>query len=804
MREAGGIPAWARVSRVAGRVELEHGVGEVQVALTLRLGPGRALAVGSAKVGRDGSYAIATVPPGAGVLTVRGPGWASLVQPLWVEPGQNPIEPIRLVRAAPIAGTVRDDEGRPVVDARIRAAPLEGTPGPGGEASSDRAGRFQVDHLHPGDHVLSVEAKGYLASGEPELAAPAGAVELRMTRLHLLRGRVEGAAPGRAIRIWIAGSGVWPARSVPSARDGSFTLERIPAGAYELVARSEGAPFLASEILAGVQVGGGASGPVTLRLTPAGRLLGQLLDAAGAPIARGELSLGRSSLSVLQNRVKTDAEGRFAFQPEPEGRYQLAAWAPGFLPAVGQEIQVPRDEPLILRLSRGATLKGSLNDPDGNPVADGIVTVRYRGGAREGAVGLGELGVIAGPVPPIPPPGARIHPSTVAGGGLATSGVSDVQGRFTLAGLQPGRELRVVAEHPGFERAESEWLLPDAQLPELRLVLRPGAQLAGQILDESGRPVEGAQVLASGERGHETRATIAGRFGRYSLGGLAAGRRITVSASSPGHGTASRTVLLRLARQELDLVLEPALGRVEGTVYAPGRLPLAGASVRIKGARLGVTTDAAGRFELSGIGRRAARLEVRHASYAPAEVRAEPGDVLSVELRLLSGLGGSISDERTGLPITAGSILWEAAGQRQRIGFRDPRGSFRLLGIPAGPATLTFQAPGYAELVVRLSLVEPRQAGGLGRDDLRVTLKPAGGIEGQLTELVTGAGVAGASVSAGGVSATTSATGEFKLARVPEGLHAILVRARDGRAGRSDPVTVRAGETTSGVRIHLR
>jgi hypothetical protein len=792
------------VSQLGGRVELEGGVAEVQVALTLRLGGGRALAVGSAKVGRDGRYSIAAVPPGAGELTVRGQGWASLVQPLWVEPGQNPIEPIRLVRAAPISGTVRDDEGQPVAAARIRASPLEGTPGPGGEASSDRAGRFQVDHLHPGDHVLSVEAKGYLASGEPGLAAPAAAVELRMTRLHRLHGRVEGAAAGRAIRIWIAGSGVWPARSVPAARDGSFTLEGIPAGAYELVARSEGAPFLASEILAGVQVGGGASGSITLRLTPAERLLGQLLDGGGAAIARGELSLGRSSLSVLQNRVRTDAEGRFAFQPEPSGRYQLSAWAPGFLPVVGQDIQLPRGEPLILRLSRGATLKGSLNDPDGNPVADGIVTVRYRGGAREGASGLGELGVIAGPVPPIPPPGARIQPSTLAGGGLATSGVSDAQGRFALAGLQPGRELRVVAEHPGFERAESEWLLPDAPLPELRLVLRPGCQLAGQILDESGRPVEGAQVTASGERGSETRTTVADRFGRYSLGGLAAGRRVTVSASSPGRGAASRTLSLRLARQELDLVLEPALGRVEGVVYAPGRLPLAGASVRIKGGRSGVTTDAAGRFELTGIGRRAARIEVRHPSYAPAEVRAEPGDVLNVELRLLSGIAGSVSDERTGLPVTVGSILWEAAGQRQRIGFRDLRGGFRLAGIPAGPATLTFEVPGYAQHVVRLTLEEPRQAGGLGRDDLRVVLKPAGTIEGQLTELVTGAGVHGASVSAGGVSATTSGTGEFRLARVPEGLHTILVRARDGRTGRSDPLTVRAGETTSGVRILLR
>jgi hypothetical protein len=755
--------------------------------------------------GESGRFSLPAVPPGAGVLTVLGPGWATVELPLWVEPGLTTIVLPPMPRAAAIAGTLRDDEGHAVEGARIRALPLEGTGGPGGETRTDRAGGFRIDGLHPGEHTLGAEAAGLLPSGEPQLMAPTSGVELRLTRLHAIRGRVEGG-PASAIRVWIAGSGVWPARSIPAHADGSFRLEGIPTGAYELVARSERAPFLASEITAGILVGAGArAGEVRLQLLPAERVSGQLLDPRGLPVPEGELSLGRSSLSVLQNRTKADREGRFSFQPVPAGRYGVAAWAAGFLPMIRQEIRIPRGEPLILRLSPGAILKGSLNDPDGNPVADAIITVRYRGGTREAdrSDRLGELGVIAGPVPPIPPPGVRLSMGLEGPSGASATAVSDRRGGFVLSGLQPELEIIVSAEHPDYARAESGWIRASETGP-LRLVLQPGTLLAGQILDELGRPVEGAQVIVSvaGEREVDSRLTLSDRLGRYSFAGLP-GRRVTVSASRNGYGSASRGLLLKRPRQELDLVLEPAAGRVEGTVYAPQRLPLAGARVRVKGGAPSATSDAAGRFELQGIGRKPVVLEVLHPGYGTAEVRAAPGAVLAVELRLLGSLGGLVQDQRTGMAVSSGSVLCEVGHQRQRIGFRDPRGVFRLVGIPVGAATLTFDAPGYALRVIRVKVEEPGR-GGPGREDLRVALQAAGQIEGRVSELVSGAPLASASVSVAGVSTTTSATGEFRLARIPEGTHSILVRAKDGRTLHSDPIIVRGGETASQVRLLLR
>jgi hypothetical protein len=152
-------------------------------------------------------------------------------------------------------------------------------------------------------------------------------------------------------------------------------------------------------------------------------------------------------------------------------------------------------------------------------------------GVRVSAISLigghDELVVIPGALPLAAeaaelPVGRLLRP-----GGLRSS-PTGVAGRFDIAGLSPGR-TRVEILHPEklpFRR-EPLLLVPNDVRDMGDLTMLAGATLAGRVLDEEGRPVEGAVVEArlAGKLARPTvRATSAGNgefFLRVPLGDYA-------------------------------------------------------------------------------------------------------------------------------------------------------------------------------------------------------------------------------------------------------------------------------------------
>jgi len=776
--------------------------------MRLLVGSGDGTPMAAIRTDERGRFRADRIPPGAYALVGSAPGHATRRVTLWVLGGHNRSGTLELARSALLSGVVVDGKGKPVPGARVEARERLDDVGVPASARSDSAGRFTLHGLASGVHRLRVSADGYMEAARERVRAPARGLRVRLVRMYRVRGAVLGPLQQHA-RVLIAGSGIWPGRQRKVRPDGTFEIDQVPAGVYELVATAQEPGdasgreprVTASGVVAGLPVGPFAPPPVLLGLRPAQRLVG-LVRAGDAPVPGATISLGRGMLSVMRHRVVTDGSGRFALGPLAPGDYQFGVWARGYLPLISHTVQVPASLPLQIELSRGSSLSGGVVDEQGAAVAGARIRVVYRSARRSPAAGgVGELGVIPGPVPPIPPPGqsGSTPLPLVSGGGNS----SDGSGEYHLWGLQPG-EVQLVLTHHDYAEARSGWVkLGNDEVRQLpAVVMRRGARLSGRILDERGVGIEAARVTVSRARGEWSRTTFADAQGRYLFEGLVG--RVVLAAARRGYLPGGLD--LRLAGghdREVDLPLEPARGLVSGFVLDPLRLPVEGARVvAVHGRhRVKSRTDRSGFFQLVGVGTRSLELRVEHEEYVPVRQQVNSGTETEIRLRYLASVAGRVEDARGGAPVEQYALEAMADRFRRRTRVSDGRGAFELRGIPAGPVELRVEAQGYASQSRRVTVKPASRPLELTLEGIVFALARSGTVTGRVTDLL-GRPVAGAVVQAAGLRVRTAADGSFTLAGVPEGSRRVVV-THAGKRLQSDPVVVRGDETSGPLRLEL-
>ena len=264
---------------------------------------------------------------------------------------------------------------------------------------------------------------------------------------------------------------------------------------------------------------------------------------------------------------------------------------------------------------------------------------------------------------------------------------------------------------------------------------KPVTSLDVTVADASGKPVEGAYVMALPAQGayrpfggglapDKVRSTVTGREGKARLESLpAAPWSVTVHA----RGFVTQR-LPRVASGSLAVRLAKG-GSITGSVReGRGRRPVRGARVAVSGTvplvggweeeatRNETTTDAKGRFRLDGIGPMPVTIVARATGFDPAERKARMGD--DVELFLVPGatLAGTVRDDE-GRPVKGATVRAEGdrPGRVPPAERTDVRGEFLMSGIrPTAYTVLAREggrAPGIAAVVVepdaeaRVSLV---------------------------------------------------------------------------------------------------
>lgn len=251
----------------------------------------------------------------------------------------------------------------------------------------------------------------------------------------------------------------------------------------------------------------------------------------GQPLAEAEIFVTQ----VLTDRpyvLKTNADGTRTLVGLPPAEYSLTAKHPPKHRESSMHFRVEAGKiyEAEFNLQRGCRIHGTVLNTAGMPLRDAKIVLHVAGMAV-------------------------LSPFRT---------VTNDQGRFELEPVDPGSYNVSVRHERHKGRADPTASVPHAgDSFEVNVVLESGAQLGGRVIDDEGRPVEGANItVANAKTGASTKSDKDGRFMVYGQEAVPT----NLSAQKEGLGM----VYLRNAPpNSTDLVLRmPTPGTVHGRVVA--------------------------------------------------------------------------------------------------------------------------------------------------------------------------------------------------------------------------------------------
>lgn len=461
----------------------------------------------------------------------------------------EPEVELRLALAATVTGTVRTTSGAPVEGAVVRAdaGGPEWMARASGEplapiATSREDGRFELAGLNPGTARLYARAEGFARGPatlvELEPGETRSGVEVLLRTGGTLTGEIfgAGARPASEAMVQLVSTSSFEIVHTESGEDGTFVAEHLDPGTWRVIVLP--AQDRMEELVTGggehksavlgelkmelVEIEDGESTHVVFGAPPANPVLvrGRVLHD-GRPVSGAEVVLVREGENVVQRlrRASTDGEGRFALTIDGGGSHLLEINRP--LGGVGRQasiefpVQIPeptaeRVHALELELP-GGRISGVAVGPEGKPAAKARVTVMPRG----------------------------TLPSTRFESHCTTEDLTGGDGSFDLDGLFPGEYVLAIggmenaglfggvhARAPFGRSVQRVTLAKDEWIEHLDVELGPAATIRLRVLDDRGRPVASAALLARDERGDRLEDIAVAKSddaGYCEYGGLAPG-----------------------------------------------------------------------------------------------------------------------------------------------------------------------------------------------------------------------------------------------------------------------------------------
>jgi RNA polymerase sigma factor (sigma-70 family) len=474
-----------------------------------------------------------------------------------------------------------------------------------------------------------------------------GADEPARREIHLrpagrLEGHVVAARPEwtRGVKVYVAtknarslgpgADGAEGSAEVTTDDNGRVVVPAIAEGRLEAAPRLDPSLPVRARPIDRVEVRANQTTMLAIFLQKAVRIRGAIrVKGTGEPVAGASINVdygwgndarGPSGAEEAagEDTVVSDAAGRFETYGLPGGARMQVIYLPEAFAHLGSVIverhPVPPDAETfdlpVIEVARGVSISGRLVDADDRPIADARV---FAAEGRE----------------------------------IPGFSVTDGRGDFTMSGVPPGREFTYTAElKPGGMGLDVEIARQSPLL--LRAATRPVPKTAeatgirGTVVDEGGRPVEGAEVNLTIEadrlQNHEVLHTDArGAYHapvpvkkgtRYRS--IVAPGKYAIASSETVTATDSGPITLppiRVAR------LRTILGRVVDT---SGR-PVIGARVLNWGNATPLATAVtgpSGRFQLGGFPRERASLFLAAPGFRFHRVTPDPGkSTVEVTLR---------------------------------------------------------------------------------------------------------------------------------------------------------------------------
>lgn len=591
-------------------------------------------------------------------------------------------------------GGATDAEGR------CRLGPL---PGPRLELRVRAAGhaehRERLDGLPPGPHVVrllpGLQLSGRVlagAEGEPVAGARVAARPAR-TAFDLLGAWTREAGTGPETR---------------SAEDGTFTLDGLGPGLWEVTAEAEGFAPARSEVLD--LLPGAPPAPLLLRLGRGGALRILVQDEEGRPRAGDAVSV--FGLENRESRAgQTGEDGALLFENLPPGRYTVTCFqtgTSGFEGFLSGELAGMATDSAFVEVAEGERAEVLLGGLRPRTLLRGFVT---RGGQ--------------------PAPGLT---AMLTSGAAFLSASTDQDGYYEIDGVPEGTWLLSVGEvNLGGGSAWTTTVeLRGEAVRDLDVEL-PAHGLRVRVLDAvTGDPLSGMPVLVrppgnvQGAGYRNTGADGVAEFPYLEAGTwvVTAGPGALPLLGSQGDWSTETLHGLHLGPEssgftEVELRLRPPAQLEVRVLDLQGR-PLSGAGVfylDAEGQPVSLValqaTDADGRLLLEHLppgpgevlarhpaaGEARRKVELAPGATAEVELRLDPGTLVTVlvldregrpargvQALLLDEHGAPVSALWTGMQAMAASLDYLQGGE-QRLGPVGPGDYTLLLTRPGGPAS---------------------------------------------------------------------------------------------------------------------
>jgi hypothetical protein len=438
--------------------------------------------------------AILAVPVVTLVVAMRlMPAW----RPSWAfEPGGHPsglasadhdTEP----SGAGVGGKIVDAEGEPVAGASVRVV-RGGDAASARATASDAAGAFHFTDLPAGAARVVAEQgdKGAVASAELALVSGQSVDDLVLTLQpgHVVRGRVsdEEGQPLDDATVAIEGA-PWLTRVTRTSEGGGYLVAHVADGAA-LVRFT--APGHAEAVVKLRRPSMDRDEIVNVRLRKEPDVEGVVLDPDGSPVRASVYACGGKDAA---HKTVSAPDGKFSF-PREMAACPLVAFHDAFSPSDEQTAQ--GRGPVTLKLQKGGGIAGVVVDEGGGAVPAFFVGVE----SFTPSVGEREFSVRSG----------------------RAKSFSDPTGAFALDRLAPGSYvLSVGVEGRAPVRSSSIDVRAGQVTSDVRVVVRRGGTVEGQIFDDEGRaPLAGAHVsfdATTSVRGEGLKPVQTDASGHYRL-----------------------------------------------------------------------------------------------------------------------------------------------------------------------------------------------------------------------------------------------------------------------------------------------
>lgn len=473
----------------------------------------------------------------------------------------------------------------------------------------------------------------------------------------------------------------------------------------------------------------------------------------------------------------------------------------------------------------GATIEVFGTDVDGMPIHESTDRTTLRDDLFEfalaGPVPLiprGELGVMPGPVPPIPHASGLLSPS----GGAPDVGdpwVTRDDGVYRAAPITPGR-VQVLVQHPEFVESISDvvTLAPGAEV-ELDVVLTKGGRLEGRVLEEDRLAVVGARLEISALEGTFSQVTYTTDDGSFAMGSVPTAILVSVYREDGGGDVAARLELdLEPGkRKRIEIILPKQREPTTIRFVDERKLPLSRVEAKVVSLDLGTAlyrthfSNDDGMIAVAGARGLPLRILAERPGKAPLVATIlEAGEEHELQMTPGMSLRGYVTGKEGRVKLEGAHVtLYTEAGAEHVQ--TDEDGGFLVEDLAAGRIRLVTRAEGYAEDERVLAFVgDLRRATEIDRIDL----VPAGSVEGVVVD-DAGDPIAGARVGRDAVPtylpvgklphglSQTDADGRFTLGGLPAGLVELEAYSPELGRGRVTDVEVRADRVTRRVTITI-